>query len=387
MNTEVDLLILGGGAAGLNLALQIAEGGGSGLHKTILLEKRTTYENDRTWSFWSECAPEFKSTAHRTFTQLRVRDPSSAAVATLDCSERPYHVLPSDVFYAEALRRIRDGKNVSLVLGMEVTEAPVKMGNFWKVKTNEKTYSAKFIVDTRPSRLSGECREGLFQSFYGIEIECEQDIFDVVHLDLMDFEEHPHFAIGFTYVIPFSVTRALIEFTVFAPAALSRTDLRVAVEGAIARRTMGVKYTRLREESGILPMGTPRGPASSDPTYIKVGVQSGAARASTGYAFQRIQQWAVRCAKELECGRAPIPHSPDPWFIRWMDRLFISVLRSRPSLAPRLFVKLFGTVQPLSLIRFLSGDATIIDCLKVIFALPFRPFLTELPRVIGAQNE
>ena len=47
------LLILGGGCAGLSLALRLADGHFP-YQKVIIIEKRDAYHNDRTWCFWDE---------------------------------------------------------------------------------------------------------------------------------------------------------------------------------------------------------------------------------------------------------------------------------------------------------------------------------------------
>ena len=50
---QVDLIILGGGCAGLSLALNLAKQG-SVCPNTLILEKREAYSNDRTWGFWQQ---------------------------------------------------------------------------------------------------------------------------------------------------------------------------------------------------------------------------------------------------------------------------------------------------------------------------------------------
>ena len=105
---------------------------------------------------------------------------------------------------------------------------------------------------------------------------------------------------------------------------------------------------------------------------------AGGARASSGYAFQRIQRWAEECAHALVAGRGPTPHRADPWALRKMDALFLQVLSRRPELAADLFLALFKRVAHPRLVRFMSDRATLADYATIIFALPARPFLKEL---------
>jgi lycopene beta-cyclase len=108
-------------------------------------------------------------------------------------------------------------------------------------------------------------------------------------------------------------------------------------------------------------------------------VNWGGARASTGYAFQRIQRWADVCAKQLGEGKFPIGHEPDPLLLRGMDHLFLSVLHTRSAAAPVMFLSLFEKVDPARIIRFLSDGGTLLDRAIVASVLPVIPFMKEIP--------
>ena len=108
-------------------------------------------------------------------------------------------------------------------------------------------------------------------------------------------------------------------------------------------------------------------------------VDRGEWRASTGYAFQRIQRWADVCAQQLGEGKFPIGHEPDPLLLRGMDHLFLSVLRTRSAAAPAMFLSMFEKVDPARIIRFLSDGGTLLDRAIVASVLPVIPFLKEIP--------
>lgn len=380
---QVDLLILGGGCAGLSLAVELVRTATENPPIVTILEKRIHYENDRTWGYWSNGTDYYPSISKQLFPQLRVRVGNDrAADVCFPCQDAPYTVLASHLFYDHCLKVIRAQKETQLVLGAEILGNPIRKNQRWQVHTQAMIYEAKAIVDTRPPPTSSlPVRTGLYQSFYGFEIECEEEVFDPTAVELMSFEENTSFPIFFTYVIPFSKNRALIEATVFGPDPLQQEDLKDNLERMVQKHSKGSRFRILRKESGILPMGIPIEKAVSDPSYVRVGVNSGAARPSTGYAFQRIQKWASLCAREIHLRKRPIHHSSDPWLIRWMDAIFISVLKNHPSIAPSLFLRLFRNVAPMRLIRFLSGNGTVFDCIRIILALPAGLFLNEISRV------
>jgi lycopene beta-cyclase len=119
-----------------------------------------------------------------------------------------------------------------------------------------------------------------------------------------------------------------------------------------------------------------------DRTYIRAGLTAGGARTSTGYAFQRIQRWADACAQLLGNGHLPAGHPADPVLLQGLDFLFISVLRSRPELAPEIFLSLFERAETARIIRFLSDRGTMRDYAAIAAALPVFPFVHEMPTAL-----
>jgi lycopene beta-cyclase len=136
-----------------------------------------------------------------------------------------------------------------------------------------------------------------------------------------------------------------------------------------------------RSEHGVLPMGLASSQAtvqSADPAYVRVGLFAGAARPSTGYAFQRIQRWAADCGRAIANGGLPLGHPNEPALRGWMDTLFLNVVRRQPELAPQLFMALFAGVASQRVIRFLGESGGLSDYLAMAWALPHRPFLRQL---------
>jgi len=195
----------------------------------------------------------------------------------------------------------------------------------------------------------------------------------------MDFQRSDASDVRFTYVLPVSRRRALVETTVFARVPLRPATLQKELDRVIERVTGGKPFEILRCEHGALPMGHMRAPVERDRSYVRVGLTSGGARASTGYAFQRIQRWADRCAQSLGGGRGLVGHASDPALLRAMDRLFLCVVRARPAAAPDMFLAMFQNVAADRIIRFMSDRGALSDYAAVASALPLAPFLQGIP--------
>jgi lycopene beta-cyclase len=382
MSPELDLLILGGGCAGLSLAMQLAQYGNRAPN-TLILEQRTSYANDRTWCFWGDETTPFAAMAAHQWPSVRVQN--AGKVVHVDCSATPYRMLDSGRFYDTALAALATADKIHLQM-----DAPLKTGmqfrdGRWHVETPAGSVSAAMVVDTRPIIPEAPGAALLWQSFYGKEIDCAMAVFEPGCVELMDFLDASPDRVAFTYVLPMSSTRALIELTVFSADPLSANALSAALDAAVAQRVKGAAFTVRRSEQGILPMGLTAQPTSAQgreqaAAYVRAGLFAGAARPATGYAFQRIQRWAADCAAQLATGGLPVGHRRDPRLLAWMDNLFLNVIRHQPQLGPALFVDMFNRIESQKVIRFLSDKGSFSDYIAMMLALPAGPFLRQLCR-------
>jgi lycopene beta-cyclase len=383
MRSDNDIAILGGGCAGLSLAMRLADSGAEG-PSVAVLEGRALYAPDRTWCFWDDGNARLRHLVQHRWSSVAVADHRRRV--TVDCRAAPYQMIPAAAFYSAATQAIAKTSRIELAMNETVIAEPQKEDRRWRIETSTGVRYAKQIIDTRPPpRLEGESAI-LWQSFSGHEVACDAACFDPESATLMDFSSSHKGEIAFLYLLPFSKHRALIEATVFAPKPLGPSELADRL-GRLVRQCVGeAGFSVLRSEHGILPMGQAAPAQTMDATFVRAGVVGGAVRAASGFAFQRIQRWAEDCAAALLAGQPPRAHAPDPWLRRTMDGLFLRVLRARPDLAPDLFLKLFAMKDPGHIIRFMSDCPTLADYAAIVSALPAGPFLREIPRRLSGSS-
>lgn len=379
MESDADLIILGGGCAGLSLAVRLATLGKSA-PKTLVLESRPEYFHDRTWCFWGNLGVAMEELVTHQWSSFSVSTTTDRIVR--NCFANPYRMIPSEAFYAAAQSVISQAPRIELMLGNNVSAEPVKRDGLWRVMTPNGELSATWIVDTRPVTLRGAMQPHLWQSFLGREIVTEDACFDPTCAELMDFSESTPTQIRFLYLLPFAKNRALVEATVFDPRSMGTEELEPLLGSLLEKRLGSARYSHVRSEQGILPMGQPPASTHDETGFVRAGLTAGGARPSTGYAFQRIQRWADDCAKALGKGEEPLAHAADPFIPRAMDDLFLRVLRSHPALAPDLFLSLFSKVDPARIARFMSDRGRLSDYAAIITSLPSAPFLGELSGVV-----
>lgn len=356
---DVDVAILGGGCAGLSLALRLARTDCA----FCVLEPRSSYGDDRTWSFWSADPAGLPMAVKGSWSRWSVAGPRGVTERRSDALR--YWTLSGAAFYERAQSVVADSSAGMLSLGTRALRVS-RHGAGFLVATSGGTLSARHVVDTRPPAR----RPRFGQFFLGREIVTDRPAFDPRRVQLMHFRSGHSDGVDFLYVLPFAADRALVEVTSFA------RNRPADLPGWLNREVhalSGGRHETVREEAGALPMEVGYGEAPRD-GVARLGLAGGAARPSTGYAFQRIQAQADRVAAQLQAGE-PLRPPRDSAVTRFMDGVFLRVLAQAPDRGPALFQSLFANVPPDRLERFLSGSIRPRDRLSVMAALPPRPFL------------
>ena len=371
-----DVAILGGGLAGLSLAVRLAAPRFAGL-RVLVVERRKSYVRDRTWSYWTGAPHPFQGAVSRKWDRWTVAGPDRSA--TVSAPGLRYESVQADTLYRLALDRIAAAPHIDLRLGtcVDATEADDGV----VIRLPGGTVRAGVAFDTRPPATLG--RNGLTQVFLGQEVETTRPIFEPETAILMDFRVEQSGAAHFIYVLPTSPTCALVEDTWFAPAGFRPPDHRTAIARYLAARDSG-PYTVQFEEVGALPMDPVYQPQSGK-RLIPLGTAGGATRPSTGYAFTAIQDRCDAIITEIEQGRVPRPAPPRPALTRFMDHVLLDLLEQRPALAPRVFAALFAGCPPRRLVRFLGDQARPADFVAVAAAIPFWPTMGATARMALGQ--
>jgi len=368
---EFDLAILGAGCAGLSLAARLADTA-PGL-RTVLVDPRTGFQDDRTWCFWSDGTASLDRLVSARWPSWRFSDAAGAS-HTHACDGVDYVMVRGVDFYADALERVQAGA-IELRLNTRAGRLIETHSRVEVCVEGGAAITARHVIDTRPVRSQPAL---MHQVFHGLEIETDHDAFEPACAGLMEALSGHGDTVSFLYTLPLTRRRALVEWTVFTRRATAPRALRPVLLNGL--RTRGLEhFTILREEAGVLPMGASRPPHSQSARIVRAGASGGAVRASTGYAFQRIQRWADACADRMGRGLEPVGHPPEPVLRAAMDQVFLTALHRDPAAGAGFFMALARQVPPAALVRFMSDAATPLDLLHVITALPPRPFLTALP--------
>ena len=118
--------------------------------------------------------------------------------------------------------------------------------------------------------------------------------------------------------------------------------------------------------------------ADNSSKIIPAGQAAGVLRASSGYGFLRIQDWAQTLANELVERRTPSTKSFGSSLERKMDAVFLAALLRSPHSAATWFIGLAEYLTGDEFGEFMSRTPSLRSWFKVVLALPKIEFLQAL---------
>ena len=341
--------------------------------KILLFEKEPKTKNDRTWCFWEKQDGFFEELVYKKWGTVSFL--SSDYAAAMDIAPYQYKMIRGIDFYNYCFTEIARHSNVEIryadIGGWEQLhdgEVVVELdGKNYELGSPIVFNSLYKPVQNNPRVIN------LLQHFKGWIIEAENDAFTPSEATLMDFRVGQEHGTTFIYVMPFSTTRALIEYTLFTKNLLQKEQYDLELMNYITEYLGITKYKITEEEFGIIPMTNER--LSFKGHGWQIGAAGGQTKASSGYTFQFIQKQSDQVVKQLLAGR-PLSDIPSPpGRFRFYDNTLLHILYHNKLPGDKIFSHLFKKNKPQQVLRFLDNETSLTEELKIISTLPAWPFL------------
>jgi len=387
-----DIIIAGAGLSGLTLALELARRPYFAGKKILLLDRDSKQYNDRTWCFWATADEPLPPVVLHTWEHCRFY--GTGFEKRMNIAPYRYCLIRGIDFYRWAHHELDKSENIrriqTRITGMDATNGTVhtEAGVF----KSDLIFNSAFTSAPVTPPASADYPDPplsvapgpplpwdgvrLLQHFKGWLIRTEQPAFDPAAMTFMDFRIDQEGETRFVYVLPFSTTRALVEFTVFSPALLEAGAYTVALQQYLERYLNCSGATIEAEEFGVIPMTAFPFPHRREGAVIHIGTAGGFVKASSGYAFKRTQRKIAAFADAWARTGAPDPSVlRSPFLFRAFDDIFLRVLGDNNALGSLIFQRLFEKLPPALVLRFLDEDTTFAGNLRLISAPPTMPFL------------
>ena len=379
--------------SGLTLALECARRPFFREKKILLLDRDDKTKNDRTWCFWAADDEPIPPVVFKSWDRCLFYGPDFESV--LDIAPYRYHIIRGIDFYSWALSELSRHTNVTRIQA-NITGIDTSAG---RVYTDRGEFSGEWIFNSAftgapvlpqagpaypnpPLSVSGKKGSGemagfakLLQHFKGWLIETPGPAFDPEVMTFMDYRPDQKGETRFVYVLPFSETQALVEFTVFSPALCPAEEYDEELERYI-RHFLNIPDFRVEEtEFGVIPMTDYPFSTEIEGKVIHIGTAGGFVKASSGYAFKRTQR-KLRAFTDAWVRTG----TPDPkvlrsaWRYRFYDSVMLRVLQDRAVSGRDFFTGLFKKLPPDLVFRFLDEDSSFSDDIRLLSAPPTWPF-------------
>jgi lycopene beta-cyclase len=293
----------------------------------------------------------------------------------------PYVRIPSDRFYHEALQKLSSCPQATLLQGVSVDSIESKSDHAIIRLSDGQNIAAAWAFDSRPPQDSSAPWRQIFR---GLELHSPEANLDTATVRLMDFQSAGPDGIRFFYVLPLDQHTALVEDTWLVPNGKTPQFSEEAILTYAQKNLSPASWQIRHREEGNLPMGllpSANSAVKNSQRNIPWGTPAGAVRASSGYAFSRIQRASESMAhhwSQHQCARPAIAHESK--LLAWMDRVFLRVMERHPERVPEFFFRMFDQVPPDALVRFLESEPRTADIFRVMRSLPAAPFLAAALR-------
>lgn len=374
-DTSYEIIILGAGCAGLSLCCHLLNQGVTA--PILLLERRTRYEDDRTWCFWYNFPVLFPKLVSHRWHHWIVCDREGREAAQF-LGSGAYACVRSGDFYEWALASIALRPNVTLRLGESLIDYAEDAEGV-VVRTDKGEYRGRTVFDGAsdlPAAGAGDVV--LRQRFLGQRVRTERAVFDADQATLMDFgvDLVPH-ALHFMYVLPFSSHEALVESTVIGTNPMvSEDEHRRQIADYLAKRWQVTDFALTGEERGDLPMTTQRLPLRVGRRVFNIGTLAGSVKPSSGYGFRRIQDHTLSLAIAYATGKMDrVPTRMALPRFEALDAVFLAAMQRHPEQFPQVFHALFSRIGGARLTRFLCERSLWYEDFLVLRVLLKRLFL------------
>lgn len=387
-----DIIFTGGGAAALMLLYKLSKDENLSQKKILVIDKEKKDTNNRSWCFWTDKKTDFDILVYKEWQKVRFIAPKIDKIDKLDSLK--YKMIRGIDFYNFVNAKLSEFENieflqaeVSEVNSISETEAEVKLTEEFenKIFTSEYVFDSRFTKENIPPKSNDY--HSLLQHFFGYVIETDEPVFDTEVAQLFDMRLPQRDAVEFVYVLPFSPTKALIEYTLFSGQLLENKELyKVRLETYIATKLKVNGYRIVEEEYGVIPMTDYKFEQPKAKNIIYLGTKAGRAKPSTGYAFLRMYRDAEQRIDAWQ--KTGKPHYEEKFNKQFetYDKMILNIMERNPADIQRIFTDMFRNNSIERVLLFLDEQTDFLTDLKIMVSVPSVPFLTSIKNLITGKK-
>ena len=410
-----DYIIAGAGGAGLSLLHYLMEAPSLASKSILVIDNSFQKTNDRTWCFWNKDASAFEDLVKNRWDTISIH--AQGFDKELPTAPFSYKMIQGIDFYNSVLSKAKLKSNIHFqeatilnISVLDISSASLSGSSEAITNTNNSNKSAKVeweggsamgqyifssLLPFQMNQLataaaySNSLQAGtssnnkapfLWQHFKGRVVQFDSPVFNKAIAKLMDFNVPQQGATAFMYQLPLNEKEALVEYTIFSENVLAIAEYDKVLDDYLAKQFPGINYTITHDEIGAIPM-TQIELASTEPPIYTIGALGAAIKASTGYAFQFIQEQCKNIVEQLNKG-LPIQTRVHNTRHQFYDAVLLDILFHHKMEGAEIFKRIFAKTQAATVFKFLSNTSTIMEDIKIMRSLPTHIFLPAAIKVL-----
>jgi len=337
--------------------------------RILLIDKDNKKQNDRTWCFWSKEKETFDPILYKSWSNILYAD--AGFEKTFDINPYKYKMIRGIDFYNHVIPFLKSKENTDFTF--EAIESITESKDIVSVKTDTKEYNAPHLFKSYYENLDFSNDLFVWQHFKGWLIKTETDCFDPDQAHFMDFRTDQKNETRFFYVLPHSKREALIEIAIFSGEIPDSKFYDPLIKDYIKNILKIEDYKILEEEVNAIPMTGYDFSKNEQKRIINIGTNAGSVKASSGFAFKRIQEETDRIVEHIKKDKLSSYRFKKTRF-SFYDKIMLNAILTGKTNGETVFGQLFRKLSPQTIFKFLDEKGSFFHDLKVFTAPPTLPF-------------
>lgn len=377
--THFDYLIIGNGLAGLQLALELSKDPFFKDYTVGLIDPSNKTDNDKTWSFWEQGEGKFDAIVEKVWHTAKFESPDVSL--NLPLKEYDYKTIRSIDFYKWAKNQLNTNTNFKFILD---TVQTIEEKEGLKVIGTHQSYTATHVFDSRVPKDFFEQQSNntlIHQHFKGWIIETETASFKPEAFTMMDYRFQYKDSTSFIYVLPFSETKALVEYTFFTPFTVETKVYDDAIKSYLQNELKLDNYQIIETEIGNIPMTDFPFWNYHTKNVTKIGTGGGWVKGSTGYSFKHTEKNVSKLIANIKAERPPSQGLVKKKF-KFYDKIFLKVLHDENEKGVWIFERFYSKNPIRTMFRFLDEESTFSEDVGIMISLFSMSFIKAFFKVL-----
>jgi len=373
-------IFAGAGLASLMTVYRMVQSGKFEDKSILLIDPEIKQANDRTWCFWQKGEGYWDTILFKQWNTAVFANEKFSN--DLDFDGYTYKMIRGADFYSYVQSELKKYPNVVFVQQKVIDF--VDSGFNVLVKTGTENYTCNKLFNSiyNPAIPASQIKYPLLQQhFIGWHVKTTKPVFNADKPTFMDFSIPQKSNTRFMYVLPFSATEAIVEYTLFSNDLLADAEYEQAIEEYL--KNLGVdNYEIVDEERGSIPMTSYPFWKNNTKNIINIGSAGGWTKASTGYTFRHADKKSKALVHFLRTqDDFTTFHKKNKfWFY---DLLLLDILARTNQKGSAIFSSMFKSGKAAPIFKFLDEETTFSEDLGVISKCPKGLFIAALFRRIG----